>query len=131
MTVLSGMSNMNQMEDNLKTMVDMIPLSENEQEVLRKVAAEVLAIPTVPCTGCRYCVDGCPMNILIPDLIRCLNNTKLYGENMRASTFYKRFSAEGSLASTCVACGQCVNVCPQHLDVVEIMKEVAGVFEKK
>ena len=128
--VLSGMSNMDQMEDNLNTMVDFKALSEDEGAVVKAVADEMLSMPIVQCTGCRYCVPGCPEGILIPDLIRCLNNTRLYGENPNAKNFHKRYTEEGGKASACIECGQCEGVCPQHLKIVEIVKEVAETFEK-
>ena len=127
--VLSGMSDMSQMDDNLKTMVDFRPLSCEENKVVKSVADLMLSMPIVQCTGCRYCVAGCPVGILIPDLIRCLNNTRLYGENPNAKNFYNRFTTEGGKASACLECGQCDGVCPQHLKVAEIIKEIAEVFD--
>lgn len=129
MMVLSGMSNTEQMADNLNTMADLVPLSDAEQEIIAKTAEAFRAVPTVPCTGCAYCVDGCPMGIQIPNLIRALNNTKLYGPNDRAGDMFRKHTAEGGLPSSCAACGQCEGVCPQHLEIIEILKEIAGIFE--
>lgn len=127
--VLSGISDMAQMEDNLGTMVDFRPLSVEEKSVIAEVTGTVLSFPTIPCTGCRYCVDGCLMGIPIPDMIRCLNNSILYGKHFRTDNYYQRLAREGNPASACVGCGQCEGVCPQHLNVIEIMSKTARVFE--
>jgi len=126
--ILSGMSNMEQIEDNLKTMVGFEPLSEEEKEAVTAATGAYLSIPTVQCTSCRYCEPGCPVSIKIPDMIRSLNNTKLYGMNDQAVTLHDKFAKEGNLASACVECGQCEGVCPQHLNIMEIMKEISEVF---
>lgn len=130
MAVLSGMSDQAQMEDNLSTMSDFVPLSGEEYEAVKKTVEEILSVPTVPCTACRYCVDGCPQQIHIPDLFQCLNKVKLYGENQQASNGYKEHSEAGNPASECIHCGQCEEVCPQHLSVMEFLEEAAAVFEK-
>jgi len=129
--ILSGMSNMHQMKDNLKTMVDFKPLSKAEEEGVWKAAEAYFSIPTVQCTACRYCVAGCPSNILIPDMIKALNTQKLYGKNKRAVDLHDKFATEGALASTCVECGQCEGVCPQHLNIIEILKDITDIFEEK
>lgn len=128
MMILSGMSNTAQMEDNLNTMAQMQPLSDSEHKVIEKTVEAFKSVPTVPCTGCAYCVDGCPMGIRIPDLIKALNNTKLYGKNDRAKDLFKKATKENGLPSACAACGQCEGVCPQHLEIIEIMKETADIF---
>ena len=127
--ILSGMSNMEQVKDNLKTMVDFKPLSKEESDGIWKTAETYFSIPTVQCTACKYCVPGCPANIQIPDMIKALNTSKLYGKNQRAVEMHDKFAGEGALASTCVECGQCEGVCPQHLNIIEILKEIAEVFE--
>lgn len=129
--ILSGMSNMEQVEDNLKTMVDFKPLSEEEKEAVSAATEAYLSYPTVQCTTCRYCEPGCPVTIKIPDMIRSLNTTKLYGVNEQAVTMHDNFAKEGNLASACVECGQCESVCPQHLNIMEILKEISDVFEEK
>lgn len=129
MCVLSGMSNEAQMTDNLATMGNFEPLSEDEMSLLKQTAETLLSVPVIPCTGCRYCVDGCPVGIKIPDLISCLNNTKMYGWNVRARAFYRRYAAEGAPASACIRCRQCEGICPQHLPVTEALAEAAKTFE--
>lgn len=111
-------------------MSDFVPLSGEEYEAVKKTVEEILSVPTVPCTACRYCVDGCPQQIHIPDLFQCLNKVKLYGENQQASNGYKEHSEAGNPASECIHCGQCEEVCPQHLSVMEFLEEAAAVFEK-
>lgn len=131
MTILSGMSNELQMHDNLKTMSDFQPLSSQEQELIKKVVTQVLDVPTIPCTGCRYCVPGCPLHIQIPDLFTAYNSAKTYGANARYDTYYKdHINGEHHPASACIQCGQCEGVCPQHLQIIRLLEEVAATFEK-
>lgn len=131
MTILSGMSSMEQMEDNLNTMTNFKPLSKEESDCLDVVTEKLLSAPTVPCTGCRYCVDGCPKGIKIPDIISALNTIKTYGENNRPHFFYNGLTSGGHKASSCVQCGQCESVCPQHLKIIDVMSEAAEVFDKE
>lgn len=131
MTILSGMSNEEQMQDNLKTMSDFEPLSKQEYQLVQKVVDQVLSYPTIPCTACRYCVPGCPLHIQIPDLFTTYNSAKTYGTNNRYNTYYKdHTSGEYNLASACIECGQCEGVCPQHLKIISLLKDVAAEFEK-
>ncbi|SCP98792.1 aldo/keto reductase [Anaerobium acetethylicum] len=131
MTILSGMSNLEQMQDNLKTMGDFSPLSEKEREHLNLMTEKLLAADTIPCTGCRYCVDGCPQQILIPDMIRAFNTVKTYKGDQRPFFFYDSLTKDGHRASACVQCGVCESVCPQHLQVIDIVREISEVFDKK
>lgn len=131
MTILSGMSNEEQMNDNLKTMSDFQPLSQEEDALVQKVVAQVLSYPTIPCTACRYCVPGCPMNIQIPDLFTAYNSAKTYGTSSRYNTYYKDHTGgDFNPASACVECGQCEGVCPQHLQIISLLKDVAAEFEE-
>lgn len=128
--VLSGMSDETQMEDNLKTMKDFEKLDEREQELIKEAVEMFLAIPSIPCTGCRYCVKGCPKKIEIPDLFTAYNESKKYGPEGKIRELYEKHTqGENNKAGACVACGQCENVCPQHLKVIDLLKEVAQVFE--
>lgn len=129
-TILSGMSTKEQMDDNLKTFTDFKPLNEEEKAIVDKVVAKMLDMDQIPCTGCRYCVDGCPMNIRIPDLFRALNTARLYPGEMRPHFFYGNVTGASGKARDCVGCGQCEAVCPQHLHITELMEEVSRVFDK-
>ena len=130
MMVLSGMSNMEQMEDNLSFMKDFKPLNEKEMEAVWKVCDIIKKQNSIPCTGCRYCVDGCPMKIAIPEVFADLNNKKVY-QSWDAGDHYKEHTAEGGKASACIKCGKCEKICPQHLEIRKLLEEVAEVFEKK
>ncbi len=122
--ILSGMSSPEQMKDNLDTMENFVPLSDAEMEIVEKVRTIYQAEHRIPCTGCEYCVAGCPMQIPIPKIFSCLNTLKGEHENDPKAE-YAAFSAN---ASDCISCGQCANICPQHLQIPELMQEVARVF---
>ncbi len=129
--ILSGMSNPEQLSDNMKTFSENKVLSNEEASLVKKVTDTILSIPTVPCTACEYCLKECPQSISIPKLIKCLNNARLYGNNNRARNEYKRHTESGPTASDCISCGSCESVCPQHLKISEIMGETAEIFDKK
>lgn len=127
MTILSGMSDEAQMNDNLGTFKDFEPLSAEEKAVVEEVTRIMLDIRQIGCTACRYCVDGCPMKISIPDVFRVVNTMTLYDEEFRPKAFYNGLVNSGSgRASACIACGQCERVCPQHLPIIELMKDAAA-----
>lgn len=121
--VLSGMSNMEQMEDNLSYMADFKPLSAEEHEAIDKVRTLYQAQHKIPCTACRYCVDGCPAGIPIPDIF-ALRNAVL-GEEKADAGAYSAFPAT---AANCVDCGQCESACPQSLQIRDLLKEVDKAF---
>ena len=124
MMVLSGMSNMEQMEDNLSYMENFKPLTKEDLEIIDQVRVKYQALHMIPCSGCRYCVDGCPAGILIPDLFTCLNEKhQKQGEPEKA---YAEFENK---ASACLECGQCEDICPQELHIRELLKAVAKEFE--
>lgn len=130
MTILSGMSNAQQMNDNLDTMTHFEKINNEEAKLIKQVTDQVLSYPTIPCTKCRYCTPGCPMRIQIPDLFTAYNSAKMYGENRRYQTYYKDHSTgDYQLAKACIACGQCESVCPQHLEIISLLKEVSEVFD--
>lgn len=129
--VLSGMSDEAQMNDNIATMEDFQPLSECEIETVNKAVEEYKSFNTVPCTACRYCTDGCPVSIRIPDVISALNQAKVYGLGAKARGMYEKAVEGAGNPADCISCGQCSAVCPQHLDIPSIMKEASEKFAKK
>ena len=127
MTVLSGMSSAEQMADNLATFSRFEPLTESEKVLVEEVRRIMMGVPQIGCTACRYCTDGCPMNIAIPDVFRAVNTMKLYHEEFRPKSFYKGLIGQGhGRAADCVACGQCESVCPQHLPIIELLKNASA-----
>ena len=127
--VLSGMSNMEQLLDNTSFMREFRPLDEREQKAVERVREIFLEENRIPCTGCRYCVDGCPMQIRIPDLFHVMNLKKAY-RNWGQEGRYAELIREGSgKASDCIRCGQCESICPQQLPIRELLVDVAKAFE--
>lgn len=126
--VLSGMGNMEQMEDNISYMQDFKPFTEEEYEAVWKVRDILRKQDTVACTACRYCIDGCPKHIAIPDLFSCYNAKKQY-KDWNSGFYYGVNTQNGGKASDCIGCGKCEHVCPQHLKIRDYLKEVAAVFE--
>lgn len=128
MTILSGMSNEEQMNDNIGTFTDFEPLQDDEMRIINEVTEKLLGIPQIGCTSCKYCCDGCPKGISIPDVFRTINTLRRYPDDWRAKNFYLGLIERSGKASDCIACGQCERVCPQHLPIIELMKEAVGVL---
>ncbi|MBR4079439.1 MAG: aldo/keto reductase, partial [Christensenellaceae bacterium] len=129
MMVLSGMSNLDQMQENIGFMKDFKPLDQSELDAVYKVRDIIRSHNLISCTTCRYCVSGCPKNIPIPDLFTCYNNHMMHGDWIPAH-YYKVHSRGGKSASACISCGMCEKVCPQHLKIRELLKLVSNHFEK-
>ncbi len=134
MVVLSGMSDLEQMADNLSFMEDFKPLTEGEKALCHKAAEVINDQIAIPCTGCSYCTEGCPMHIAIPQYF------SLYNEDMRERleekgwtvnfTNYEILSGKFGKAADCVGCGQCEGVCPQHLPIIEHLKAVSRHYDR-
>lgn len=129
--VLSGMSSMEQLLDNTDYMQDFTPLTEEEKEILKKAAKIIEGDIAIPCTGCSYCTNGCPQNIAIPRYFSLYNNAK--ADLKEAWTpqmeYYERATHTFGKASDCIGCGQCEAICPQHLPIIDLLKDVADLFE--
>lgn len=127
--VLSGMSDMAQLTDNVGFMRDFKPLSDDERAAVDQVCRIFRSMDLIPCTACHYCTDGCPMNIRIPRLFTCMNNKKRF-RDWNADFYYEVMTRNAGKASDCVQCGQCEAICPQHLPIRQLLQDVAAEFEK-
>ena len=129
--VLSGMSSMEQMKDNLSYMKDFQPLNETELEAVKKVQRIFRGMNLIPCTACRYCTDGCPRQIAIPDLFAVMNTKQIY-HDWNADFYYNNvYTGAGRRASDCIQCGRCEKACPQHLPIRRLLTEIAAEFDKQ
>lgn len=130
-TVLSGMSNIQQMEDNLSYMREFQPLNEEEQKIIQKAQRILGHSSTIPCTACHYCVEGCPKQIRIPDIFSAMNKQLGNGQTQAAVEAYREVTGEGHMASDCIKCRQCERACPQHLPITDYLMTGVEMMEGK
>jgi predicted aldo/keto reductase-like oxidoreductase len=127
--VLSGMSSIEQMKDNISFMKDFKPLSDKEKAVIKEVAGVITGSQAIPCTGCRYCVAGvppCPKNIPIPDLFSLYNNCKQFGHLWHHYNYYEMLCRQYGNPASCTECGQCESRCPQHIEIRKWIKKAVA-----
>lgn len=123
-TVLSGMSEMAQLDENMELIKNFEPMTEDEHVRLNKVCDLLNSTPLVPCTRCNYCVNVCPIELPIPNLIGTLNSYRQFGVSEGVNSSYRWYSRNHK-PSECLECGKCAAECPQHLEIPALMKELA------
>ena len=128
--VLSGMGSTEMMADNCGFMKDFQPLNEEERMAIARVCAIFRGQGLIPCTGCRYCTEVCPQGIPIPDLFACMNTKKQFHDWNSDNYYHDVHTKNAAKASDCLKCGQCEDICPQHLNIRDLLEDVAKVFEK-
>ena len=124
--ILSGMSNMEQMQDNIKTFSEEKPLTGEEQALLLDIAEGMK--DSVPCTACRYCVDGCPMGLDIPTFLATYNELRVAPSTN--AVMHIEFTEESKKPSACIACGKCTRICPQNIDIPTALKDLTDKISK-
>lgn len=129
LAVLSGMSNNAQMDDNLSYMKNFKPLNKEEMEIIKKAQEILKSSKEIPCTGCRYCVDGCPKNIPIPDIFAARNKQLGLGLIEEGKKSYKDAVKGKGKPADCLKCKKCQGVCPQQLPIIDLLKECDEAFK--
>lgn len=128
--VLSGMSDMAQLEDNVAMMTNFEPMNEKELEAVAKVVEEIRKVNDIPCTGCRYCMD-CPMGVDIPEIFAIYSRLKIFGKDKSFVEDYKEVMENGNGAEHCVGCQQCMNHCPQRIEIPDKLAMIHRLYLDK
>jgi len=127
--VISGMSDLEQMKDNLSYMKDFVPFTEEEFELVKRVSNLLKTQDTIPCTACQYCVSECPQFIPIPDLFACYNAKKQFND-WNSNWYYGIYTKDKGKAADCIKCGNCETACPQHLEIRDLLDKVSEIFDR-
>ncbi len=125
--VLSGMSSLEQLDDNTSYMQEFKPLTEAERNLVDEITSILNQTIKVPCTSCRYCLEECPISVNIPDYFGLLNLHAVTGQ--KTNMYYQRFSMNHARASECLKCGKCEHICPQHIPIRSFLEEFAALYE--
>lgn len=128
--VLSGMSDMAQLEDNVAMMTNFEPMNEKELEAVAKVVEEIRKVNDIPCTGCRYCMD-CPMGVDIPEIFAIYSRLKIFGKDKSFVEDYKEVMENGNGAEHCIGCQQCMNHCPQSIEIPDKLAMIHRLYLDK
>lgn len=130
--VLSGMSTPEQVEDNTGYMQDFVPLNADEQAIVARAGELIKQSIAIPCTACHYCTDGCPQHICIPEYFNIYNMLHQFGSKQMGvvSTYFATLRKTHGVPSDCIECGQCEEHCPQHIDIIDSLKQVAQALEQ-
>ncbi len=129
--VLSGMSDISQMEDNLKTMKSFSPLNKDEADALNNAAEKLAGLDSIPCTGCKYCMEVCENNIAVPGIFEAMNIYTLYNNmaSAKGKFMWNTKASHRNPASECIKCGKCEEACPQHIQIRDELEKTISVFE--
>lgn len=125
--ILSGMSTMEQVDDNLEVLSNFKPLTEDELKTIEKVRDMLLSQPGVPCTACEYCISECPMGIEIPKIFKLYND---YTQNLNVGQLKRGYKELEHKADECISCGACVAKCPQHIEIYTELAKIHDLIQK-
>ena len=129
MTVLSGMSNLQQVKDNVETFINFKEVTPEEEKNAVEVAKIIQSQGEIRCTGCKYCLEVCPKGINIPAIFTLYNQYKLGQKAYRFQRYYDSL-AESERPDKCITCGLCAKNCPQHLEIPELLAKVKDEYDK-